>query len=67
MASRRRDGQYRSTLAAMSQKEIAALLGITVQSVEKTEQRALRKLMAHPTIRILAREYGFLGIVKVDR
>jgi DNA-directed RNA polymerase specialized sigma24 family protein len=49
-------GRVHGKHAAMSQPEIAALLGISTAAVQQAEARAMKKLRAHPLIREVAAE-----------
>jgi DNA-directed RNA polymerase sigma subunit (sigma70/sigma32) len=53
-----REGQVRSDLATRSLQEIADRFGVTLQTIQASEQSALRKLREHPLMRQLAREFG---------
>lgn len=57
---------HRRKLAALTQREVAAALGIRLKDVQQGEERALRKMRNHPVLRELAREMFLLPEESVD-
>jgi len=53
-----RRGSGEAAVGLLSQKEVAALLGLSVRAIREIERRAFEKLRRHPALRRFWREHG---------
>jgi|SRR5438128_4963552 len=53
-----RRGSGEAAVGLLSQKEVAALLGLSVRAIREIERRAFAKLRRHPALRRFWREHG---------